>query len=151
MLLDGLLSLFALRPRQCFRGLWLAVNEAVLRRVLLGLTPFGLFACAAQIDDWTHADARCSVHAATRPGTDDAENVTIPLVRGNTRLFERIARPGRLTLRQLCRARLGVRFFRFGEVPGAVDQARPVRRFFVQYGDPGVVETLRNDGAGRHL
>jgi len=144
MLLDGLLSLFALRPRQCFRGLWLAVNEAVLRRVLLGLTPFGLFACAAQIDDGAHADARCSVHAATRSDTDDAENVTIPLVRGNTRLFERRAR-------RLCGARLGVRFFGCGEVPGAIDQARPVRRVFVQYGDPGIVETLRNDGVGRHL
>ena len=50
---------------------------------------------------------------------------------------------------RLRRARTGVRFFRCGEMPGAIDQADPVRRVFVQYGDPG--ETIRNDGAGRHL
>jgi len=57
MLLDDLLGPFTLRPRQRFRGLRLAVNEAVLRRLLFGLTPFGLLARGAQIDDGTHSDA----------------------------------------------------------------------------------------------
>lgn len=85
MLLDDLSGLFALRPRQGFRRLRLTMNEAVLRGFLLGLTPLGRFARGAQIDDGTH-DETGDVHVFT------TQYVTIiPPVRGNTRLFERLA------------------------------------------------------------
>ena len=54
MLLDDLLGLLALRPRQGFRCLRLAVHSAVLRCFLLSLAPLGLFARGTQIDDGTH-------------------------------------------------------------------------------------------------
>jgi hypothetical protein len=58
MLLDNSLGLFIPRPRQGFRGLRLAVDQAVLRRVLFGLPPLGLFARGAQIDDGSHGEIR---------------------------------------------------------------------------------------------
>jgi hypothetical protein len=56
MLLDELPGLLALRPRQIFGGLRLAVHSAVLRCFLLGVAPLGLFARGAQINDGTHVE-----------------------------------------------------------------------------------------------
>ena len=58
MLLDNALGLLVPRPRQSFCGFRLAMSKAVLRRFLLGLTPLGLFARGAQIDDRTHGEIR---------------------------------------------------------------------------------------------
>lgn len=97
MLLDDLLGLFTLRPRQRPCGFRLAVNEPVLRCFLLGLTPFGLLAPSTQIDDRTHSDARKFTHSPagrfeismTQRRTN--ETVTVLPVLSNTRLFEQSA------------------------------------------------------------
>ena len=57
MLLDDPLGLLTLRPSQFCCGLRLAVNKTVLGRLLLGLTPLGLFARGAQINDGAHVDS----------------------------------------------------------------------------------------------
>lgn len=54
MLVDGPLLLIPLRARQLLFGLRPAMNEAVSGRLLLGLSPLGLFARSAQIDDGSH-------------------------------------------------------------------------------------------------
>jgi hypothetical protein len=90
------------------------VNETVLRRLMLRLTPSGLFACGAKIDDGAHVKldghqmlllgailARLVPmilrHAYTGTGQLQAmrlqlsiatESVAIPLTLGKTRLFE---------------------------------------------------------------
>src|SRR5262245_41758752 len=50
----------------------------------------------------------------------------------------------------LGRAAVAVRFERCHQVPGAIDQAHPVRRIFMQHGQARIVETLRNEDAFGH-
>ena len=54
MLIEFVAGLLALGPLQRLFDFGAPVSKPVLRRLLFGLTPFGLFARGAKIDDGAH-------------------------------------------------------------------------------------------------